>query len=311
MSRRLNRDTIRTVVSLAAIVAGLAFLAWPVVCEMLVAMRAEQSISEIEGVYDAMSDDARSENVAQARAYNMQLRGEDPGIDVWDYDSQLTYHDEPSTMMAWLEIPKIGSKLPVYHHTTETVLMAGVGHIDTTSLPVGGEGNLCALSGHSGMQNARMFDDIRFLDKGDEFVVWTLKDPYAYRVCDIRTVLPDEDELLKRQPGRDLCLLITCTPYNVNTHRLIIVGERCEYDPTSDKMAKSIESVANRRTLPLIVTTAVVVAVAATVALRRHAARRQKSGEGTSVKETGTDGDPDDQEASTRKKPVDEGVRME
>lgn len=275
MTRRSRRLGTGFWLSLASVIAGLAFLAWPVITEIVIAERAQNSISEIEAVYDSMSDEEREQNLMQAHAWNDMLRGVATDVDLWDYDEQLTYHDEPSTMMSWIDMPKIGSHLPVYHHTTEAVLMAGVGHIDTTSLPVGGEGTLCALSGHSGMQNTRMFDDIRELEIGDEFVLWTLKEPYAYRVVSVDTVMPDDTSVLEAQPGRDLCALVTCTPINVNTHRLVVLGERCEYREDSANMSPSVVSVANRRTLPLIAgvfACAVVFGGIAVVALRRRRA---------------------------------------
>lgn len=270
-------------VSVAVLIIGLVALAYPVIMEMVMADKAAHSIAEIEAVYDSMSDEARLENVEQAHKFNDRLLGILDTGDVWDYDMQLTYHDEPSTMMAWIEIPKIGCKLPVYHHATEAVLMAGVGHVDTTCLPVGGEGTLCALSGHSGMRNARMFDDIRSLEVGDEFVLWTLSEPYAYRVCDVQTVLPNEVSLLEPQPGRDLCVLVTCTPLNVNTHRLVVTAERCEYVPEAEELEVGVEAVANRRSAPLIVAvsvTALVVGALVIVAVIGARRRRRKSAEG-------------------------------
>ena len=265
----------------SSVLAGLGLLAAPVVAELSSAAAAEGSISEIEAVYDAMSDEARGENLRQAHAWNDRLRGIDPGFEPWGYDEQLTYHDEPSTMMAWVEVPKVGSHLPVYHHATDAVLMAGVGHVETTSLPVGGEGTLCALSGHSGMPNARMFDDIRELEEGDVFVVWTLKEPYAYRVCDVSVVEPQDTWVLDPQPGRDLCALVTCTPINVNTHRLVVTGERCAYEPEAEEMEPAVASVANRRTVPLIAASSACVAVLAalgTGALLRRGERRRADG---------------------------------
>lgn len=257
-------------VSCAAVVGGLVVLAWPVASEYVASERAAAAISRIESVYDGMDDEARRENAAQAHAYNDRLAGRTCDGDVWDYDAQLTYQGEPSTMMAWVQIPKIGSSLPVYHHTTEAVLMAGVGHVDTTALPVGGEGTLCALSGHSGMRNARMFDDIRELDTGDTFVVWTLKEPYAYKVCDVRTVAPDDTSALEPCAGEDLCALITCTPLNVNTHRLVVTGRRCEYVAAARTPTADVRRVANRRTAPLLAGGCLIAATASFVLVRRR-----------------------------------------
>lgn len=273
--------------SATALIMGLGFLAYPVIMEMVASHDAEVTISEIEAVYDSMSDAARQENVNQAHAFNDRLLGRGDAGNIWDYDTQLTYHEQPSSMMAWIEIPKIGLRLPVYHHATEAVLMAGVGHVDTTCLPVGGEGTLCALSGHSGMRDARMFDDIRSLEVGDGFVLWTMGDPYAYSVCDVRTVDPGEVGLLEPQPGRDLVALVTCTPINVNTHRLVVMAERCPYEPDSEPMQMGTEAVANRRNAPLLVAVAATVVVLSAVcvvgvmsARRRRGRRRRRRNDG-------------------------------
>lgn len=279
MSRkeRKGRAVAARVLSALALLAGVALVARPAVTEAVVAHMAHRAISEIEAVYDAMDDEDRAENLAQAEAYNDRLAGRPVDMEVWDYDTQLTYHDEPSTMMAWVEIPKIGSRLPVYHHATEAVLMAGVGHIETSALPVGGEGTLCALSGHSGMPNARMFDDIRALGPGDGFVVWTLGEPHAYRVCSVDVVEPDDVGVLDPVPGRDLCELITCTPLNVNTHRLVVTGERCAYAPEAAELKPGVETVANGRTLPLMAAAALVFAALTALAVLR---RRRRVREG-------------------------------
>jgi sortase A len=126
------------------------------------------------------------------------------------------------------------------------------------------------------MPNARMFDDIHSLDVGDVFVLWTLREPYAYRVFDVQVVEPDDTGSLEPQPGRDIVALVTCTPINVNSHRLVVYGERCEYEPESSDMRQSIESVASRRTIPLFVGVGVVGAMLVFLLVRsvrrRHAA---------------------------------------
>lgn len=280
MGRRRFRDgrmrPTMLMLSTLVLLVGLGFVAWPAVMELVSSTQAKESISAISTVYDSMSDAARQENIAQAHAFNDRLLGIRDAGNIWDYDMQLTYHEEPSTMMAWIEIPKIGTCLPIYHHATEAILMTGVGHLNTTCLPVGGEGTLCALSGHSGMQNARMFDDIRNLEVGDRFVIWTLNEPYAYSVCDIRVVDPDDTSLLQPQPRRDLVALVTCTPINVNSHRLVVLAERCEYDPQSERLAEGMEAVANRRTLPIIVASLAVAAVLAGLAIAGAVAMARK-----------------------------------
>lgn len=154
--------------------------------------------------------------------------------------------------------------------------MIGVGHLEGTTLPVGTAGGRCVLAGHSGMPNARMFDDIHLLEEGDRFVVWTLGTPLAYEVCDIQVVTPEHSELLLPEEGEDLVTLVTCTPYRVNTHRLLVTGRRCAYVDNEEVVAP-VEVYVNQRTGPLLIGLALVVLVAVAgivrAAARRHAAR--------------------------------------
>lgn len=198
--------------------------------------QADRHISRIEGTYADQNDPRRLECKRQAQLYNDALAGERDGANVWDYARQLLYEDEP--MMSYIEIPRIAVRLPIYHGTEENVLMAGVGHLAETSLPIGGNTSHCVLAGHSGMRNTRMFDDLQRLKPGDVFVIRTLGEPYAYEVYDSEVVLPEEAAgRLALQPGCDLVTLMTCTPYGVNTHRLLVHGKRCPY------VAEAVEEV--------------------------------------------------------------------
>ena len=257
MSRRSKGglvDWLLRIVPIVAIVCGIALLAQPVVTDWMYAREAEESISEVITVYNDMDNETRLENLAQARAYNARLSGntyEEPLGGIWEYEIQLTYQGTPSTMMSYVDISKIATRLPIYHYATTETLSAGVGHVEWSALPVGGEGTRCIISAHSGMQDTRMFDDIDKLEVGDIFVLWTLSEPYAYRVCEIETILPEQVEKLAAEPGRDLATLVTCTPYGVNTHRLCVTGERCEYVEEQAK-TEGLAPYVNRRTIPLL-----------------------------------------------------------
>lgn len=243
------------------VIAGLVLLARPVAMDWWYAYQAEQAINEITSVYDDMSDPERLENLQQAQAWNASLHGVEPDFELWDYRLQLTYKSTPKSMMAWLDVPQLAMRLPIYHGTGDEVLAAGVGHCEWSALPVGGKSTHCVLTAHSGMDRARMFDDIRNLGEGDVFVVWALNEPYAYRVCDIQVILPEQTELLKLQKGRDLCSLVTCTPFGINSHRLVVTGERCEYDPSLGQTQGPLVYL-NSRTIPLLVALSVVFALA-------------------------------------------------
>ena len=144
-----------------------------------------------------------------------------------DYDSQLNVAG--NGIMGYVEIPKISVNLPIYHGTENDSLERGIGHLLGSSLPVGGENTHSILSGHSGMASQKMFTDLEQLIIGDVFYLHVLNETLAYQVVDINTVLPYDTSLLGIAPGEDLCTLVTCTPYGVNTHRLLVRGSRIPY----------------------------------------------------------------------------------
>ena len=133
-----------------------------------------------------------------------------------------------SGVMGYIEIPLIEVQLPIYHGTEDTVLQIAVGHLDWTSLPVGGESTHCVLSGHRGLPSARLFTDLDQLQLGDLFYLWILDEKLTYEVDQILIVEPQVTENLLIEQGKDLCTLVTCTPYGVNSHRLLVRGHRIE-----------------------------------------------------------------------------------
>ena len=156
-----------------------------------------------------------------------------------DYDSLLDM--DGSGLMGFLEIPAIQVTIPIYHGTAEETLQKGIGHLAGSALPVGGESTHCVLTGHSGVAGNRLLSDLDQLTIGDEFYLHILNETLAYKVSEINTVLPYETDLLQQVPGKDLCTLVTCTPYGVNTHRLLVRGERTEYIETLQEEESPIE----------------------------------------------------------------------
>ena len=196
--------------------------------------------SEIQTAYQELiqqTDDSILQEAKQrAIAYNLAIT---PGTtDAYseeallsaaeNYDSQLDIAG--NGIMGYVEIPKIQVNLPIYHGTDAEVLDRGVGHLLGSSLPVGGENTHTILSGHSGMASQKMFTDLEQLTQGDVFYLNVLNETLAYQVTEINTVLPYETDLLGIVPGEDLCTLVTCTPYGVNTHRLLVRGSRIPYE---------------------------------------------------------------------------------
>lgn len=130
--------------------------------------------------------------------------------------------------MGYIEIESLGVSLPIYHGTDDAVLQIGVGHLDWTSLPVGGEGTHCVISGHRGLPSAKLFTNLDKMSVGDTFVLRVLDEVLTYEVDQILIVEPDDTEALQIEQGKDLCTLVTCTPYGINTHRLLVRGHRVE-----------------------------------------------------------------------------------
>ena len=156
-----------------------------------------------------------------------------------DYGSQLNLAG--NGIMGYVEIPKISVNLPIYHGTENDSLERGIGHLLGSSLPIGGESTHSILSGHSGMATQKMFTDLEQLIIGDVFYLHVLDETLAYQVVEINTVLPYDTSLLGIAPGEDLCTLVTCTPYGVNTHRLLVRGSRIPYEEAELLMEETAE----------------------------------------------------------------------
>lgn len=183
-------------------------------------------------------DHTKKQNaITNARAYNetisngfIQLQdpfnAKIPTTDLSNYSNLLSINDDG--VMGLVNIPSIHVQLPIYHGTTEQVLEKGIGHLEGTSLPIGGVGTHTVLTGHSGLSNAKLFTDLNQLQEGDYFFLDVWGDTLAYQVDQIRVVLPSDLDLLQITPGKDYCTLLTCTPYGVNTHRLLVRGIRTE-----------------------------------------------------------------------------------
>lgn len=184
-----------------------------------------------------------SEELSLANAYNQKLNQTivltdpfDPNaIDMADdvYYDILNYTDDG--VMAYINIPKIDVNLPIYHGTDNEHMLKGVGHLVGTSFPVGGIDTHAVLSAHSGLSTAELFTNLADLKEGDLFYIHVLNDVLAYEVDKINVVKPDETNDLKITPGKDYVTLVTCTPYGVNSHRLLVRGHRVEYDPNLEK----------------------------------------------------------------------------
>lgn len=198
----------------------------------------QHHVASSANVYEQYASESGTSEITKqletARRYNQELINSrvmltEPYCDI-SLPEDILYGDvlDPTKngIMCFVEIPKINVSLPVYHGTSEEVLKKGVGHMEGSALPIGGVGNRPFLLAHTGMNTSRMFSDLTGLSEGDLFYIRVLNLCLTYRVCEIQTLLPEEADELYPDEERDLMTLVTCTPYGVNTHRLIVTGER-------------------------------------------------------------------------------------
>lgn len=228
----------RWLLAAACGVVALGLLLYPLVGELL----SEKYHSDVETAYTAAIEDTDdAELTAQREAaeqYNAMLANatiSEGGASA----PPLAYADQLTVggVMAYVDIPQIGVYLPVQHGTGAETLEKSVGHVAGTSLPVGGENTHAVLSAHSGMASSKLFSDIDQLEKGDTFYVHVLGEVLAYEVDAINTVLPTDTSLLQIEAGKDLVTLVTCTPFGINTHRLLVRGHRVPYVPAREAAA--------------------------------------------------------------------------
>lgn len=214
-------------------VVALGLLLYPLVGELL----SERYHSDIETVYTAAIEGTdKTELTAQREAaeqYNAMLSGAATITEGGASAPPLAYAQQLTVggVMAYVDIPKINVYLPVQHGTDADTLEKSVGHVVGTSLPVGGSSTHAVLSAHSGMANSKLFSDIDQLAAGDTFYIHVLGEVLAYQVDNIATVLPTDTSLLQIEDGKDYVTLVTCTPFGVNTHRLLVRGHRIPYTP--------------------------------------------------------------------------------
>lgn len=222
--------------------SGLALLLYPIVSNYV----NEQNQTSAVARYDEMVQQSEPEDFSAlwdaAVTYNNRFIGKET-VSYLDEEATTEYeamlNATGTGIMGYVSIPSINVSLPIYHGSDASVLQIAVGHLPYTSLPVGGESTHSALSSHTGLPSAKLFSDLDQMQIGDVFFLHVLDRVLAYEVDQILTVLPEESENLRIEPGEDLCTLVTCTPYGVNTHRLLLRGHRVEY---SEAVAKAYTS---------------------------------------------------------------------
>ena len=309
--RKVLRERFLTWLPLVLVLVGVAVLLYPV----MATQHNNDEQQRLAKMYTATVNSAGPDTVAKERAsaetYNNNLESA-PILDPWlesqrpdtpQYQAYL-HEMDIDPVMARIVIPSIHVSLPIYHGTDSRTLTEGVGHLFGTSLPVGGPSTHSVLTGHTGLSTATMFDNLNQLKKGDVFYVSSLGQTLKYEVNDITVVKPEETDSLRKVPGRDLVTLITCTPYGVNSHRLLVTGERVPMDPTAAaaEEAKALPAPMQTWMKAIIVAVVIILAVVVGILVRLWWTRRHRSRgaagravKGSAAREAGRGDDlPDD-----------------
>lgn len=220
-----------TIILILVFLLGLSLLLYPSFSDYWNSLHQSRAISSYAEVVAVMEDNGYDELFEAADAYNAALAQKENPWAITEEDSAWyneTLDISGTGIIGYIEIPSIKCSLPIYHGTSEGVLQVAIGHIEGTSLPVGGPGTHSVVSGHRGLPSARLFTDLDQLIEGDLFMLQILDRTLTYEVDQILIVLPHEVEPLEIEAGKDLCTLVTCTPYGINSHRLLVRGHRVE-----------------------------------------------------------------------------------
>lgn len=259
--------------------AGLSLLLYPSVSNYWNTARQTRAILSYDDSVSRLREEEARRLLEEAEDFNRSLLNR-PSSYVLTEDQAARYPStlltEGSDVMAYLEIPAIGATLPVYHGTENDTLQKSVGHLEWSSLPIGGESTHCVLSGHRGLPSAKLFTNLDQLAEGDLFVIRTLDEVLTYEVDRILIVLPSELQALAAEEGKDLCTLVTCTPYGVNSHRMLVRGHRV--DNQSEAVRLTADAI---RIDPLLVAPIAAIPLLLALLLLLAAAPKKKSRDDT------------------------------
>ena len=235
------------------ILAAAGGLMYPTVSDQYNKYMNNRRIYHYDRTVQSLPAEDYRELIAAAQAYNetlqmgeirdvfTEVQNREEDVDDGTYMTLLNVDDDG--IMGYIEIPKIGVRLPIYHGTGDYGLERGVGHMEGTALPVGGPGTHCGLAGHRALPSARLFTDLNDMEIGDLFFLSVLGETLVYQVDKISVVLPHELEYMAVEEDEDLVTLVTCTPYGVNTHRLLVRGSRTSLESVSDRLAGSVDMI--------------------------------------------------------------------
>lgn len=260
------------------LVAGLAVLLYPAISNWYNAQYQIEAIESYDETVEQMSSRAKEQEIERAKEYNTALTGNgivDPFIPGGGAELPPNYAsilDTHNGVMGVLQIPKIDVNLPIYHGTSQEVLEKGVGHMEMTAFPIGGAGNHSVLTGHTALPTATLFTNLDKMEEGDEFYIQVQKETIAYKVDQIMVVEPSNTKPLAPQAGEDYVTLVTCTPYAINSHRLLVRGTRVPYEEENLSQAGN----GNPMNYTFIIVAVAIVVVAGVVVIIIVRKRRRK-----------------------------------
>ena len=227
----MKKGTLSNIILILILIAGLSLLVYPSFSDYWNSLHQSRAVASYVETVTKLDNKEYERIWQEALDYNKKLTEREnayilPEELTGEYNNLLNIGG--NGIMGYIDIKSIGVNLPLYHGTSESVLQVAIGHLDWTSLPTGGAGTHCVVSGHRGLPSARLFTDLDQLDVGDTFVLNILDQVLTYEVDQIKIVEPHETEDLLIQPGKDYCTLVTCTPYGINSHRMLVRGERTD-----------------------------------------------------------------------------------
>ena len=266
------------------IVVGLGIILYPIISNQVYQKYYQDVIGNYERTVTKQKNSQNEKLIEEAREYNHSLTSTNI-VDAFqnpnresssEYMSILNVNDKG--MMGYISIPKIDVRIPIYHGTSSNVLQKGVGHLEGSSFPVGGENTHAILSAHRGLPSSRLFTDLNQLKEGDIFYIYILDQVFAYQVDQILVTEPSETEALKIVDGKDYVTLVTCTPYAINTHRLLVRGERIDYNRDVEKQTQIDMSLSTADVILYVgLTIAVVLIIVAVIMLIRYKKKKGKN----------------------------------
>lgn len=251
------KNKLTTILLILALFAGLSLLLYPTVSDYWNSLHASQAVADYAENVRNLEAEKYEQVLQDAKNYNQMLPYEQTTFALSEeekeaYDALLDISG--TGVMGYIEIPTVNISLPVYHGTEDAVLQITVGHLEWSSLPVGGESTHCVLSGHRGLPSAKLFTNLDKLVAGDKFIMRVLDEVLTYEVDQILIVEPTDVSTLMIEAGKDLCTLVTCTPYGINSHRLLVRGHRIENQDEAQAIRVTSDAI---QIEPLIVAPAV------------------------------------------------------